>query len=366
MGILLPRSVAEPRGFRAEVLPTRPAAFTFHSNNRARPIGWTYDLPAPPRRRVRCVRQRACRRGSGRIGPDAARRARDVRGVGRLLRPVAADAGGSGSRRRHAAERLALLRAREREARPPGRAAARRQGRFGAGRRRPAGAGALRRAHGVRRHAALSAAEHRRLPVVARLEHRSGRERGDELRRHAVHAARADRRARRARSRAARPRGLGAGRHVRSERHRPRARHRPLGMADAPRRGRADAGQDPPRAARRIALRGSAAHRQARHHRARAARAADAVLPRLVPPGSDGRDCRRRRRSRRRRGHDQGAFFVALLALARAAAARVRRAGPSRHALRRRHRQGNDRDRRPDQRPSAGAQPGIGRRLSRA
>ncbi len=58
---------------------------------------------------------------------------------------------------------------------------------------------------------------------------------------------------------------------VRSERHRPRARHRPLGMADAPRRGRADAGQDPPRAARRIALRGSAADRQARHHRARAA-----------------------------------------------------------------------------------------------
>ena len=187
------------------------------------------------------------------------------------------------------------------EAGPPRRAAARRQGRFGARRRRPAGAGALRRAHGVRRHAALSPAEHRRLPVVARLEHRAGRERGDELRRHAVHAARADRRARRARSRAARPRGLGAGRHVRSERHRPRARHRPLGMADAPRRGRADAGQDPPRAARRIALRGSAADRQARHHRARAARAADAVLPRLVPPGSDGRDRRRRRRSRRRR-----------------------------------------------------------------
>ena len=106
--------------------------------------------------------------------------------------------------------------------------------------------------------------EHHRLPVVARPEHRSGRERGDELRRHAVHAARADRRARRARPRAARARGLGAGRHVRSERHRPRARHRPLGMADAPRRGRAHAGQDPARAARRIALRGSAADRQSR------------------------------------------------------------------------------------------------------
>ena len=189
---------------------------------------------------------------------------RDVRGVGRLLCPLAADAGGSGSRRRHAAERPALLRAREREARPPGRAAARRQGRFGARRRRPAGAGALRRTHGVRRHPPLSAAEHRRLPVVARPEHRSGRERGDELRRHAIHAARADRRARRARSRAARARGLGAGRHVRSERHRPRARHRPVGMAAAPRRGRAHAGQDPARAARRIALRGSAADRRPR------------------------------------------------------------------------------------------------------
>jgi len=53
------------------------------------------------------------------------RRARDVRGVGRILRPVTADAGGPGSRRRHTAERVALLRACERETSPPGRAAAR-------------------------------------------------------------------------------------------------------------------------------------------------------------------------------------------------------------------------------------------------
>ena len=105
--------------------------------------------------------------------PRRRRRARDVRGVGRLLRPVAADAGGSGSRRRHAAERAcATTCAPNGKPGRPRRAAARRQGRFGAGRRRPAGAGALRRAHGVRRHAALSAAEHHRLPVVARLEHR--------------------------------------------------------------------------------------------------------------------------------------------------------------------------------------------------
>ena len=93
-------------------------------------------------------------------------------------------------------ERSALLRARERQARPPGRAAPRRQGRFGARRRRPAGAGALRRAHGVRGHAALSAAEHPRFSLVARPEHRPGRERRDQLRRHPVHAARADRRRR--------------------------------------------------------------------------------------------------------------------------------------------------------------------------
>ena len=75
--------------------------------------------------------------------------------------------------------------------------------------------------------------------------------------------------------------------------------------------GRADAGQNPPRAARRIALRGSAADRQPRHHRARAARATDAVLPRLVPARPDGGHRRRRCRSRRRRDDDQGSLFVA-------------------------------------------------------
>src|SRR5205823_385022 len=109
------------------------------------------------------------------MGPGAARWTRDVRGLGRLLRPFAADAGGSGGRPRHAAQWLALLRAREREARSPGRVAARGQGGVGAGRRRPAGAGAFRRTYGVRRLTALSAAEPRRLPVVARLEYRSRR-----------------------------------------------------------------------------------------------------------------------------------------------------------------------------------------------
>ena len=43
---------------------------------------------------------------------------------------------------------------------------------------------------------------------------------------------------------------------LRSARHRPGARHRAVGMADAPWRRGADAGHGPPRAARRIALRG--------------------------------------------------------------------------------------------------------------
>ena len=106
------------------------------------------------------------------------------------------------------------------------------------------------------------------------VEHRRGRQRADELRRHAVHAARADRRARRARSRAAGAGGLGARRDVRPGRHRAPARHRPLRVADEPRRRRADRRQGPARAARGIALCGPVADRQARDHRARAARAA--------------------------------------------------------------------------------------------
>ena len=60
------------------------------------------------------------------------------------------------------------------------------------------------------------------------------------------------------------------------------------------------------------------------------------------------------------------AHFSALVSAgARAAAAGVRRARSSRHTLRRRHRQGDDRHDRPADQPAAGPQPGIGRRLSR-
>ena len=67
-----------------------------------------------------------------------------------------ADAGRSRGDGRHAAERPALLRPRQRETRPARRTAAGGPGGVGARGRRPAGAGAFRRAHGVRRHAALS------------------------------------------------------------------------------------------------------------------------------------------------------------------------------------------------------------------
>ena len=152
---------------------------------------------------------------------------------------------------------------------------------------------------------------HQRVPGLARPGHRSRRERGDELRRHAVHAAHSGRLAAGARSRAARARGLGAWRHVRSGRHRPAACHRPVRVAAAPRRRRAHAGQDPPGAARGIALRESSADWRSRRHRKGAARTAAALLSRLVPARSDGGDRRRRRGSRRHGRDDQGALLAA-------------------------------------------------------
>ena len=63
---------------------------------------------------------------------------------------------------------------------------------------------------------------------------------------------------------------------------------------------------------------------------------------------------------------DRAALLGAHQPVAGAAAAQLRRPGKSRHALRRRHRQGNDRHDRADLQSAAGAQPGHGRRLSRA
>ncbi len=123
--------------------------------------------------------------------------------------------------------------------------------------------------------------------------------------------------------------------------------------------------QDAARAARGIALRRPVADRRPGGDPDRAARTAGAVLSRLVPARSDGGDRRRRRRPERRRRDDPAALLVARQSGAGAAAADLRRAGASRHALRHRHRQGEHQHRREPQQPAAGAQSGIGRRLSR-
>ena len=93
--------------------------------------------------------------------------------------------------------------------------------------------------------------------------------------------------------------------------------------------------------------------------RARHARAADAVLPRLVSARPDGGDRRRRRRSQRSRADDRAAFHATHEPVAGTAAARVRRAGTSRHPLRGR------RPTRKRRRPPSSSPP-CGRRATRA
>ena len=79
-------------------------------------------------------------------------------------------------------------------------------------------------------------------------------------------------------------------------------------MATRAWRRRADSGRAVPGAAQRLALRGTAAHRQARDHPQRQSRSAEAVLYGLVSPRPDGRDRRRRLQQGRDRGADQIAF----------------------------------------------------------
>ena len=275
--------------------------------------------------------------------------------------PDAADAGRSGGRRRHAAERPALLRAPEREAGPPRRAAPGRQGRVGARRRRPAGAGALRRAHAVRGHAELSGAGHQRVPGVARPGHRRGRERADELRRHAVHAARADRcRPACSIARCSCSKDWAQARHVRP------GAPSSASAASSSRSGgmHLGAGERTRDKIRRVQLEGSryadrppigepeVIERAQREQLMRFYR--DWYRPDLmavIVVGDVDRDAVV--------GDDQDALLVADQSVAGAAAAGLRRARASGHALRRRHRQGNDRDVGRHQRPAAGAPPGI-------
>ena len=98
---------------------------------------------------------------------------------------------------------------------------------------------------------------------------------------------------------AARPRGLGAQRVVRSGGDRQGARRHPRRVAPGPRRRRAHAGRAVPGAAQGLALCRAAADRQARDPPHVHLRQAEEVLHRLVPAGPDGGDRGRRLRSAR-------------------------------------------------------------------
>ena len=185
---------------------------------------------------------------------------------------------------------------------PPGRAAAGRQGRFGAGRRRPAGARALRRTHGVRGHTALS-----RGRASADFLSSLGLSIGPD----ANAATSYDDTQYTLRVPTDVPGVLDRALLVLEDWAQGASFDqggidRERGIVLSEWRMHLGAGERTQDKIRRVQLEGSRyadrpPDRQSRHHRARAARAADAVLPRLVPPGSDGGDCRRRCRSRRRR-----------------------------------------------------------------
>ena len=121
----------------------------------------------------------------------------------------------------------------------PRRAPAGRQRGLGARGRRPARARALRRAHGVQRHAALPEAGGRRVPAVDGHALRRARQRQHELRRDGLPAADSRPTMPAVIDRSLLdPRGLGARRHVRSRRDRQGARRHPRGVAARPRRRR--------------------------------------------------------------------------------------------------------------------------------
>ena len=157
---------------------------------------------------------------------------------------TAADAARPADHDRPVRERPALLRPHEQEAREARRAAARRQRRLDPRRRRPAGARALRRAHGVQRHEALSRSR-RSSTFIESIGMRFGADVNaftsfDET----VYMLQVPTdKPEVARPGAAHPRGLGAQRDVRSGRDRQGARRRHGGVAAAPRRRRAHAGQ---------------------------------------------------------------------------------------------------------------------------
>ena len=185
-------------------------------------------------------------------------------GPGRHARP--GRAGGSADHRRHAAQRVPLLHPREPPAAGPRRASPRGQGRVGARRRRPARHGALRRAHGLQRHAELSGQCRWHVHAVARRAVRRARQRPHRLRRNGLRAADPDRQPGGARPLAAHPRRLRAQRDVRSARDRQGTRRHPRRVAPGAGRRRADPERAVSPPAQRVALRGPAADRQPRDH----------------------------------------------------------------------------------------------------
>ena len=298
--------------------------------------------------------------------PDCRFAARRAAGRGNHARHGPAQHGDARRFRDHgrpAAERAPLLRAREPEAGEARRAAAGRQSGIDPRRRRPARAGAFRRAHGVQRHAELSAAGRNRVHAVARDEVRRARERVHGVRRDGLPAPGADRSARRDGPGAARARRLGAQRDVRSARDREGTRRDHGGMAAAPRRGRAADRSGVPDHAPGLALRGAAADRHDRRHPELQARAAEAVLHRLVPARPDGGGGGRRLRPGGGRGARQVSLHPAHESGIAAAAPDLRRARPRRNGVRDHVGPGNDRRERRDRHTPAGTRTGYGRRV---
>ena len=268
------------------------------------------DFARASRRRALRARARVDSADPGDRRDDQRRR---VRSAHRHDRPPERTAHGGRSRRpadhrRHAVQRPALLHPQESAAAGPRRAAAGRQRGIDSRRRRPARAGALRRAHGLQRHAPLPEAGCRRLPAVDGHALRRAHQRQHELRSDGLPAADSHRQCRRHRPVAAHPGRLGACRLVRSRGDRQGARRHPRGVAGGPRRRRADARRAASRPAQGLPLRRSPADRQARDHPDVPLRPSEEVLHRLVPARSDGGHRRRRFRS----VGDRSAHQVAL------------------------------------------------------
>ena len=209
--------------------------------------------------------------------------------------------------RGHAPQRPALLRPAQQAARRPGRVAAGRQRRLDPRRRRPARRGALHRAHVVQRHAPFPEERARLVLAVGRRQARRRLEREHGVRRDDLHPAAARRQSRGAGNGPGDPARMGRQRLAHRCGHRGRARRRARGAAQRPGRRGTRAPAEPAAHLQQQPLRRAAADWDRVQPPYDDARRAAAVLSRLVPPGSPGRDRRRRHQRRRDRAQHQGA-----------------------------------------------------------